>query len=161
MPGTWPATTPKTQVRELFVDTRDIDPVYNPFDFTIHFNSDTRTNLGEPALHGVTRLVLVQTNIPKVANEDYVVITLSVPSNNLLTSDTHSPSPTLVHFFDSGSMTTGSTKAIIYPHEFKFQQPIALARLSIKVSKHGGSTVTAADTAGVTTSTYAFQIHHN
>lgn len=140
---------------DILIDNRDrpADAV-SPFDFHINMQ-----DIGLPPLRGVTSLTLRYCCIPRCAGEDYVLLYLGQGgSDEVISSDQNCPYPSMVIFYDSQVLPTGSTKAVRESQTIHFDPPISLSRLNIKVCKHGGQVLSSSDTANASNCSFLMKV---
>ena len=145
-----------TYTRRFFVDSRHAS-TYSPFDFVVRLGDDVTRN----KFKNVRSIELKAATIPKVANEDYVI--LDIPEMKDSNIDSNVPD---IHdgfamcFFDNSSLNPGNVKVVdkIFNQKAEFSPPISVDRLSIKIKKHDGTLVSTSDTANAETVTLLFEV---
>lgn len=144
-----------SQKYHLFVDSRDRNPQYaSAFDFRVDLQ-----DIGVPVLRGVTSLVLKMCTIPKCASEDYALLDLGYNDNNLLSTDSGCPFPSMFLYYDSSWMPAGGVKVMKDFQPVVFNPRITLSSLKIKLKKHGGAIMTPSDTSNSTNCSFLFEVH--
>ena len=133
--------------RRLLVDYRDREGGA-PFDFVVHFGKN-----GVTSYEHVTSVEMKMLALPKINNEMYAIIDIKELNDSLLDGTNNAANRSFaVGFFDSSLLTAGDIKVSrdFYSQKVIFNPPLQkLDRLTVKVLKQDGSTVTTADTGGV------------
>lgn len=176
-PADNPADMPKVRhsVKNLFIDSRDrdktLDHVDGPFAFIVYVDDPHRRSLGIAPYEMVHSVELKALNMPKIANEHYVILDIAELNGQIDTSDVGSNGKWAVAFFDGydsanagHGMQPGDVKCIkgqdITTRLVEFSPPIPrLSRLTIKVRKYGGAIVQPADVGGVDYCTMLLQFN--
>ncbi len=137
-----PQEAVRDEVHHIFVDNRDrAANSGGPFDFHIDLQ-----DIGMAALRHVTSIKVRCWSIPKCADEDYVTVYMGRGGMDISSTDQASSYPTLVLFYDSQLLPTGTAKPMRDRPTVRFDPPSSMSRLSIKICKHGGATLAPEDT---------------
>lgn len=174
-PGTEPKDRPRVQhaTKMLLIDSRDRDLRYDgpegPFSFTIWLDDPNRKSVGVSAYELVHSVELKAFSMPKVSGEAYVVLDIEELAGQMDSTDVASHGKFTVAYYDgiesvSGrGMQPGDFKVIkgsdIYNRIVTFDPPIIkLAKLKVKIRKHGGAVVQPSDCGGVNHCSFLLQI---
>lgn len=142
------------EVHTILVDNRDRAPgSQGAFDFFVDVQ-----DISLPVLRHVTSITMKYCAIPKCADENYVVLQLCQGGQDLTSTDQACPFPSMVLFYDSQTLPTGATKTLRECQTLRFDPARSLSRLSLKLCKHGGETLTASDTANNTVCSFLLDI---
>jgi hypothetical protein len=141
----------------LFIDSR-FATENAPFDFVVDLWEDLPRNRFE----NVSRVDMIMATIPKVANEDYVILDIrELRDSNV---DSNAPSADQyfsVLYFDNSTLNPGDVKVIdkCFQQCQVFNPPIsALSKLSIRVVKGDGTLVSTTETGTKKNVTLVFDI---
>ncbi|MGA1563834.1 MAG: hypothetical protein ACO35C_04355 [Pontimonas sp.] len=146
-----PPCRDKTVVtRRLLIDSRDADAnAYQPFDFTIRLDPD----VSRSRYTNIETVELKLASIPKVANEQYVVLDIQeLRDSNLDASNQAAHESFAVVYFDNSSLAAGAYKPMdkFFSQKTTFSPPIgSIDRLHVTVRKQDGNIVTKSETANV------------
>ena len=132
----------------IMVDSADMDPSPNPFQFSIDLLSLGAT------VRNADSVELKSLVFPKVAGQSWVGLDIrQVTNGSVLHTSTYSPFATV--FFSQPNATPGTLEIVKGSDYVRNQGGISpplrsLTRLDCSFTKQGGAPVTSADTGGVT-----------
>jgi hypothetical protein len=142
-----PKRKASTYTRRLLIDSRDAEPgMYRPFRFTIRLDRD----MSLERYQNIRCVELKLASIPKVANEQYVILDIEeLRDSNLDASNQTSHESFAVVYFDNSSLTPGSYKPMdkFFSQKTYFTPPISsIDRFTVTVRKPDGSIVDISET---------------
>lgn len=157
-----PSAGPKLNVRRLLVDNRDRTSG-TEFDFQIRFGNAYRANSVGVSEYSLVRSVEMKlAAIPKVSNEDYVIVDIQeLSDSNLDASNNAGTRAFAVAFFDVSTLAAGTVKPSrdFYSQKVTFDPPLStLDRLSVRLLKRDGSVVLTSDTAGASNAAILLEV---
>jgi len=143
--------------RRIFLDSRHASRRDGPFEFTFRLD-----DFGRNRYRNVQCIQLKAVGMPKVANEEYVIIDVLQARD----SDIDSSVPVLndgfaVSYFDNSSLSPGDVKMSdkCFSQRAVFDPPISsLDKFDVRILKHDGTLVTDADTANSNNVSLLFEI---
>lgn len=144
-----PRRKASTYTRRLLIDSRDADPgVYQPFRFSIRLDR----NMSRERYQNIRCVELKLASIPKVANEQYVVLDIQeLRDSNLDASNQTSHESFAVVYFDNSNLTPGAYKPMdkFFSQKTYFSPPISsIDRITVTLRKPDGSIVDVSETGG-------------
>ena len=126
--------------RLLFVDSRDC---VGDFEYTVNIGSDQTGSVATDPYNNVSKIELKAISFPKIADENYFIMTISEISDYLDSTSNDAHRSSCVVFFDNAQLGDGQKKTI-YPlagngREFVLNPIVPkLSKLHVKFSKHDG-----------------------
>lgn len=133
--------------RRLFLDSRDAS-TYAPFDFVFDVSQDIERG----RYRKVSSIELKAAAIPKVSNENYVILDIAeLRDSNVDSSCDALNDGFAVCFFDNSSLSAGDVKLSdkIFCQRATFNPPKTIDKLSVRILKHDGNVVSTSETGNV------------
>ena len=141
----------------LFIDSR-FATENEPFDFVVDLWNDLPRNRFE----NVAKVDMVMATIPKVENEDYVVLDIAELRDSNVDSNVPAADQYFsILYFDNSTLAPGDVKVMdkCFKQSQMFNPPIAsISKLSIRIVKGDGTLVTEAETGSKKNVTLVFDI---
>lgn len=149
----------------FFIDNRDVTNVASsPFKFTVYLADPFKdTSIGTVPLKRVETVELKALAFPKIANEAYVIMDVDELRDEHLVSTNDAANGSFVMYFDSATMTTGTTKPMkgldFWQRDVVFKPVIpTLSTLHVTFKKADGNVVSVADTANANVCSFMLEI---
>lgn len=152
---------PRKRVRtRVFIDNRDVtDVTTSPYKFRVSL-----PDIGATPFRVVESVELKSLAFPKVASEDYVIVTIDELADERVVSTNQTAEKCFaVMYFDASSLTTGDIKPMRgvdhWQKDLVFDPPLAkLSTLTISFKNRSGAVITSAVTNGVTRCSFMLEV---